>query len=451
MGGKREWDRRGEGGAYLHPTIALQERVLVGLVQFPQAEAGEELGGRRGHQRGILLREFRSHLPTFLPQRAERTEALGRPGGGRDGGLGGGGGRFLGRAVEAPGARTRGRGGRDEGVGGEQEQEEENEKRLAAKHDCLGDPKKDDTGHETPGKGFLLVSGCPVVVVVGMGECMAGSTRRKGWLVCGCDHGSTSPTRFLPWPPRLASAGLGHEDHTTHTHTLPHHASLDMDDDDLDALLDDAADDVLSSAAAASVLDEVASDVFANAAASAASSSSTHGMLRVPAPGLTSPPKKPKQLTLEEGVAAVLPPALADKWVPVLKGDAAKLAHDSKQSIRPPSNAYQAFHSSASSASKKKRSNAGAKDEEGGGGGETAAAADPGTALPELILRAAQQAGVRDTEGLRTELKTNTAATERLQALFVQQMAKDLVPVAVQDGNFEAERFPAIASSSGKK
>jgi hypothetical protein len=69
-----------------------------------------------------------------------------------------------------------------------------------------------------------------------------------------------------------------------------------------------------------------------------------------------------------------------------------------------------------------------------------------GAALPELILRAGVAAGVRDTEGLRAGLKAHAAATEKLQRLFVAQMAKDLKPLVEEDGDFDPGRFPATAA-----
>jgi len=235
-----------------------------------------------------------------------------------------------------------------------------------------------------------------------------------------------------------------------------------MDDDDLDAMLDDAADDVLASApppsssASASrasapsptdVLDDAASAVFQQHQPLAPS----HGMLRVPRPLTSAPPKHKGPPTLEEALAAVLPPAQAEKWRGVLKTDAIAL-----QSCRPrpPSFAYQSFHPSSGvsgggGGSKSKRGSdtataaaaaaaAAAEEEDQQGAG-------PWSVLPELILRACSSAGVRNTEGLRTELKTNAEMRGRLEVLFVKQMTKDLRPLVEEDERFERERFPATA------
>lgn len=142
-------------------------------------------------------------------------------------------------------------------------------------------------------------------------------------------------------------------------------------------------------------------------------------------------------------MAAVLPSAQAEKWLGVLKTDAAAL-----QSCRPrpPSFAYQSFHPSSGV------SGLGGKSKQGSDSTAAAAAeeeeqqgAGPGSVLPELILRACASAGVRNTEGLRTELKTNAEMTRRLEGLFVGQVKKDLRPLVEGDERFEKERFPATA------
>lgn len=250
-----------------------------------------------------------------------------------------------------------------------------------------------------------------------------------------------------------------HTPHTNiHKHT-PHTGT--MDDDDLDAMLDDAADDVLASAPppsssssassssrasapspTADILDDAASAIFQQQQQQPPS----HGMLRVPRP-LTSQPPKPKgPPSLEDALAAVLPPAQAEKWLGVLKTDAAAL-----QSCRPrpPSFAYQSFHPSSGV------SGLGGKSKRGSDSTCTPAAAvaeeeeqqgvGPGSVLPELILRACSSAGVRNTEGLRTELKTNAEMRGRLEGLFVGQMKKDLRPLVEGDERFERERFPGTA------
>lgn len=235
-----------------------------------------------------------------------------------------------------------------------------------------------------------------------------------------------------------------------------------MDDDDLDAMLDDAADDVLASApppssssssASAStrasapsptdILDNAASAVFQQHQPPAPS----HGMLRVPRPISSQPPKPKGPPTLEEALAAVLHPAQAEKWLGVLKTDAPAL-----QSCRPrpPSFAYQSFHPSSGVGG----GGGGSKSKRGGDATTTAAAAaeeedqqgaGPGSVLPELILRACSSAGVRNTEGFRAELKTNAEMRGRLEGLFVGQMKKDLRPLVEEDERFERARFPATA------
>lgn len=243
---------------------------------------------------------------------------------------------------------------------------------------------------------------------------------------------------------------------TTNRHGTNHSGA--MDDDDLDAMLDDAADDVLASAppssastrAAASsptadILDDAAAAIFQQHQPPTQTGKS-HGMLRVPRPVTTQPPKPKGPLTLEEAVAAVLPPAQAEKWLDVLKADAALLQ---SYRPRPPSFAYQSFQppsgvSGQAGGSKPKRGSdattaaaAAATEEEQEGG--------PGTVISELILRACSKAGVRNTEGLRTELKTNDEMRARLEGLFVRQMKKDLVPFVEEDERFDRKRFPGTA------
>ncbi|GAB5034669.1 Hypothetical protein NocV09_02001180 [Nannochloropsis oceanica] len=232
-----------------------------------------------------------------------------------------------------------------------------------------------------------------------------------------------------------------------------------MDDDDLDAMLDDAADDVLASAPPSSASTRAAApsptaDILDDAAAAIfqqhqppTQTGKSHGMLRVPRPATTQPPKPKEPPTLEEAVAAVLPPAQAEKWLGVLQEDAAVLQ---SYRPRPPSFAYQSFQpssgvSSLTGGSKPKRGSdatpaaaaaaAAAAEEQGG----------PGTILSELILRACSKAGVSNTEGLRTELKTNDEMRAKLEGLFVKQMKKDLVPYVEGDERFERERFPGTA------
>ena len=212
------------------------------------------------------------------------------------------------------------------------------------------------------------------------------------------------------------------------------------DDVDLDALLDDAAEEVMQgqqqSSAEEDLLEAAAADVLSAAAPQQRS------MLGVPTRGHGAGESPKAQPTLEEALAAVLPAEVAAKWLPILKEDA-----DGRQDgcgYKPPSYAYRAFTEGGrgdGGGGGKKRPAAEAEEEEAGESQEAV-----GAALPELILRAAGSGGVRDTEGLRAGLKAHGAATEKLQRLFVAQMAKDLRPLVEEDADFEAGRFPATAA-----
>lgn len=206
---------------------------------------------------------------------------------------------------------------------------------------------------------------------------------------------------------------------------------------DLDALLDDAAEEVMQgqqqSIAEEDLLEAAAADVLSAAAPQQRS------MLGVPTRGRGAGESPKAQPTLEEALAAVLPAEVAAKWVPVVKEDA-----DRRQDgcgYKPPSYAYRAFTEGGRGDGGGGKKRPAAEEEEAGESQEAV-----GAALPELILRAAGNGGVRDTEGLRAGLKAHGAATEKLQRLFVAQMAKDLRPLVEEDADFDAGRFPATAA-----
>jgi hypothetical protein len=219
---------------------------------------------------------------------------------------------------------------------------------------------------------------------------------------------------------------------------------MDSTDEDLDALLDDAADEVMQG----QQQQQSEEDLLEAAAADVLSSSS---MLPVPSRqqgGETQSTKAPPP-TLAEALRAVLPAEEAAKWVPVVEADAG--AAQEGCGYKPPSYAYRAFTEGGGGRGKKRpvgeaAGEGGDGEEEGGGAGASDKQEAVGGVLPELILRAGAAAGVRDTEGLRAGLKAHPAATERLQRLFVAQMAKDLKQYVEEDEDFDARRFPATAA-----
>jgi len=242
-----------------------------------------------------------------------------------------------------------------------------------------------------------------------------------------------------------------------------------MDDDDLDALLDDAAEDVLSATTpqntsvdaqipasvsahspSDSMLEDAISSVFAQPGPPSSSSKPRHGMLPLPRP-LTSPPKRVKAPpTLEDALSAVLPAPEAEKWRAIIQADVPRLEG---MRTHPPSFAYRSFLARGGGdyprpARPAKGDREGEeegeahvpwKESEGKGG------QDPGAVLTGLMMRACTKAGVADTEGLRQGLKSYPEATKRLEALFLKQLARDLKPVVAEDENFDPTRFPATA------
>lgn len=263
--------------------------------------------------------------------------------------------------------------------------------------------------------------------------------------------------RCLPLPESLPTTNhLACSKPTTlhHTHTInPQQTLLTImaDDADLDALLDDAAEEVMQAATATAdeedLLEAAAADVLGG---QQASQQGGRTMLPVPTRRPGAGESSPKAaLTLEEALQAVLPPEAAAKWVAVVKADGAGTQEGC--GYKPPSYAYRAFTEGGGGrggSKSKKRPAAGAAAAVGGEDGEEEQEKQEavGAALPELILRAGAAAGVRDTEGVRAGLKRHEAATERLQRLFVEQMAKDLKPYVEEDGDFDAGRFPATAA-----
>lgn len=215
------------------------------------------------------------------------------------------------------------------------------------------------------------------------------------------------------------------------------------DEMDLDALLDDAAEEVMQGQQQSSAEEDLLEAAAADVLSAAAPQQQQRSMLNVPTRRAGAGESPKAQATLEEALAAVLPAEVAGKWVPVVKEDAGK--QDGCQ-YKPPSYAYRAFTEGGGrgGGGKKRPADGGEEAAEDPAAGEAAEAV--GAALPELILRAGGNAGVRDTEGLRAGLKAHEAATERLQRLFVEQMAKDLRPYVEEDADFDPARFPATAA-----
>lgn len=231
----------------------------------------------------------------------------------------------------------------------------------------------------------------------------------------------------------------------------------DDDSVDLDALLEDAAEEVMQQGRQASheedadeeedLLEAAAADVLSSVQQPPPNQPPQRAMLGVPTRGrgAGAPGESPKAPppTLEEALQAVLPAEIAAKWVAVVQEDAAQ-GKQEECAFKPLSYAYRAFTEGGGRKQQqpKKRPATAAEEEEEGEEKRQAV----GAVLPELILRAGTAAGVRDTEGLRAGLKAHEAATARLQRLFVEQVARDLRPLVEEDGDFDAGRFPATAA-----